>query len=109
MRRFIAWATIVAFGSWVLLGSPRQDVAGWVWPESPAPWESVDAFYYPNRNAPTVDKRQTNVGGLEACRSWARTAAAANNDPRLERGDYGCGVGLVRTAGQQRVYRLTLR
>ena len=97
------------FGGWLLLGSPKQDVAGWVWPDGPAPWETVDAFYYPNRSALTVDQRRIDVGGLEECRAWVHAAAAARNDQRMERGDYECGVGFIRDVGELRMYRLTVR
>jgi hypothetical protein len=34
---------------WGALGNPTQTIAGWLWPHSPAPWEGVDAYYYPTR------------------------------------------------------------
>ena len=30
---------------WLTLGSALQNLARWIWPNDPAPWEAVDAFY----------------------------------------------------------------
>jgi len=98
----------VAF-AWFALGTPASDIAGWTWGDRPAPWERVDAFYYPNRNNLSQDQRRLDVGTVEACRSWVLTIAAQNNDPNISRGDYECGVGFLKNLGGFRVYRVTTR
>jgi hypothetical protein len=95
---------LVGLALWFVFGDPT----GSFWPDGPAPWESVDAFYYKGRNL-LIDKHQFDVGSLEACRAWVRSAAAADGDPELHHTDYECGVGYLRNSGGIRVYRLTIR
>lgn len=102
-------AVVLLVGAWFLLGDPPGTVAGWFWPEDAAPWERVDAFYYPDRGNLLIDQRRQDVGSVDGCREWVRLAAAANNDPSLARGDYECGVGFLRSLGDVGVYRLTVR
>ena len=99
---------ILGFMVWAALGSPRQTVTGWIWPRSPAPWEAVDAFYYPDKNNPTISIGNPDVGGLAQCRTWASSAAAKQNDPQLDRGDYERGVGYLTSQGSLNRYRLTV-
>lgn len=87
----------------------RGTIAGWFWPKSPAPWETVDAFYYPSKTNLPIDRREYDMPSMESCRRWVFQQAALNGDPKLERGDYECGVGLVRNVGDLRIYRLSLR
>jgi hypothetical protein len=94
---------------WCIFGSPGETVANWFWPNEPAPWEDVDAVYYPDRNNLYSDIKQPHVGSLARCREWVHAQAAFTGDPDLERGDYECGVGFLRSLGDLSVYRLTLR
>jgi hypothetical protein len=94
---------------WGALGNPTETITGWIWPHSPAPWERVDAFYYPDKASLTVAIANHDVGGLAQCRTWATSAAATQNDPQLERGDYECGVGYLTSQGSLNRYRLTVR
>jgi hypothetical protein len=89
--------------------NPASTVANWFWPTSAAPWEEVIAVYYPNKHDLTVHQLARNVGSLENCRAWVGAKAARYNDPNLERGDYECGVGRLRTIGDLLMYRLTVR
>jgi hypothetical protein len=68
----------------------------------------VDAFYYPDKSNLRVSLETHDVGGLAQCRTWANSAAAKQNDPRLERGDYHCGVGYLYAQGSLNS-RLTVR
>lgn len=100
---------IVIIALVLIFGSPLDHASAWFWPDSAAPWEEVDAFYYPNAN--NLDNVITNegVGGLEDCRNWIIGIAASRNDPTLKRGDYECGVGFVESKYGLRVYRITTR
>ena len=89
--------------------NPASTVANWFWSTSAAPWEEVDAFYYPNKYDLTVHQRGIDGGSLENCRAWVGAKAVLYNDPNLERGDYECGVGRLRTIGDLVVYRITVR
>ena len=100
---------ILGFMVWAALGSPRQTVTGWIWPHSPAPWEAVDAFYYPDKSNLEVSLDNLDVGGLAQCRAWVNSTAAKQKDPQLERGDYHCGVGYLNAQGSLNSYRLTVR
>ena len=39
---------------WEVFGHPKQDITNWFWPNGPAAWERVDAFYYPDRGSLTA-------------------------------------------------------
>jgi hypothetical protein len=89
-------------------------VEDWLWPNGPAPWEKVSAYYYPNKEDLTVARRQYGFSSVDECRNWVFGQAAAAGDPGLGRGDYECGVGLIRRehiAGTDYldVTRLTIR
>jgi hypothetical protein len=94
---------------WGVLGNPTQTIAGWIWPHSPAPWERVDAFYYPDKSNLAVSLDNHDVDGLAQCRMWASSTAVTQNDPQMERGDYECGVGYLDSQGSLNSYRLTIR
>ena len=103
---FLAVAAIVL---WFVFGDPAKNVADWFWSSSAAPWEEVDAIYYPNRYNLTVHRSRQDVGSVEHCRAWVNAEAARRNDPDLKRGDYECGIGRLGTFGSIGVYRLTVR
>lgn len=93
---------------WVVFGDVKGTVAGWFWSDSAAPWESVHAFYYPDKNDLTVDERRLDVGTVRDCRVWVNAAALNNGDRYMERGDYECGVGCRSEYGDMFVCRLTI-
>ena len=101
----------LALGLFGLSGcdNPAQTVADWFWPSSAAPWEEVDAVYYPDKENLWNYERRRNVGSLADCRTWVRAEAMRFNDPILQRGDYECGVGRLGGAGGVDVYRLSVR
>jgi hypothetical protein len=111
MRKFVSIIAFVFFGvGWLIVGRPMNDLAGLFWPELPAPWEKVDAFYYPDRHNLSVHRGAYNVDGIAGCRSWVTAAAAANFDPRISCGDYECAIGKLQSLGDGlTVYRLTVR
>jgi len=94
---------------WFVFGDPPKNIANWFWKNDAAPWEQVDAVYYPNRNDLTVHRELIDVGSTGGCRVWVFSMAAANDDPDLVRGDYECGVGPLGSLGSIRIYRLTIR
>lgn len=100
---------LIVVALWWLLGDPKNDVAGWFWSAGAAPWEKVDAFYYPDR----MDLRQhimmPDLPSVERCQEWVYTQAAQRGDGGLTRGDYECGIGKVSNTYGLHVYRLTVR
>ena len=99
----------ILIGLWFWLGDPPKTVANMFWENDAAPWETVDAYYYPNRNDLTVFRSAFGFNSVDDCRSWVRFAAASNNDVGLTRGDFECGVGRIDAFGGMTVYRITTR
>lgn len=89
--------------------SPGQSVANALWPSSPAPWEDIDGFFYPDRNNLSSNLERRDLPSLEECRSWAASMAVAYGDPNQVQSDYECGIGRVGSFGGIGVYRLTIR
>jgi hypothetical protein len=100
---------ILALIVWAVFGSPLNTMARWFWSETAAPWEKVDAYYYPDRNNLAVHRASYNVGSINNCRVWVRAEAARLNDSWITRGDYECGVGEVDVMGDITVYRITAK
>ena len=71
----------------------------------------VDAYYYPDRTDLSEYDVAYDVGSVEACREWVEDKAFENNDQRLERGDYECGIDPEKNSsfGGLTVYRETVR
>lgn len=104
-------AVYIVLGILLLLfvfGDLKTKLANVFWSNAVAPWEDVNAFYYPDKNDLTVDVRSLGVGSLEACRDWVDEQASAQNDGAMIRGDYECGVGCKPLNGDMFVCRLTL-
>jgi hypothetical protein len=95
--------------SYFIFGTPISDFSNFVWPNSPAPWEQVDAFYYPSRSNLTAHQEAYDVKSLDGCRAWVATQARSQDDPRLSRGDYECAIGKIKDFGGLTVYRITTR
>lgn len=103
---------------WLVVGEPIDDVADFLadllYSDRSAPWETVDAFYYPDKSDLAVDVRQYHLPTVDDCRKWARRQAAERGDFGMLAGDYECGVGFDRFLGDPAVgegvaiYRLTL-
>ena len=95
---------------WFWLGSPLSTLANLFWSESNAPWETVDAFYYPDASNLFIHEEMTGFESVDDCRRWARQMAWQDGDPEMRRSDYECGVGFVEYfASDVKVYRLTVR
>lgn len=100
---------LVGVGLWFLFGTPLVTVADWLWGSEAAPWETVDAFYYPNRGDLTEYQFAGGLSSVQSCRDQVHLMAARNNDPGLMRGSYECGVQMIDTFGTLKVYRATVR
>lgn len=101
---------VIAIAIWGLIGSPLRSMADAIWPSNPAPWERVDAFFYPDKTNLWVHKMERGLGSVEECRRWVRQKAAANQDPDLTRSDFECGIGWIRDgAAGLKIYRATVR
>jgi hypothetical protein len=107
MKNGFKWTVGVVFVLWILFGHPLNFIAGIFWPESNAPWENVDAYYYPNASNLSDWKSQMDIGSVQACRDWVEGSAAIMGDVDLRRGDYECGVG-CKTRDGLNICRLTI-
>ena len=102
----LKWIVGIVIAFWVLSAAPSF-LANTFWAETNAPWEKVDAFYYPDASDLTEWEEKMDVGSVQACRDWVEDAAAAKGDPNIDRGDYECGVGCKESDGFN-VCRLTV-
>ena len=102
-------AILIATALWFIFGNAPVNIADMFWEEEAAPWETVDAFYYPDRNDLTQFQQTTDLVSVDDCRAWVSSAAALNGDPSLFRGDYECGIEVVDSLGSISVYRNTVR
>lgn len=98
-----------AVGLWFWLGDPPKNVADWFYRDDAAPWETVDAYYYPSRADLSASRSILGLKDVQACRDWVYDQAAANHDALLTRGDYECGVGRLDAFMGVNVYRLTIQ
>lgn len=101
---------IAALALWWFFGDPGTTVADWLYPDEAAPWETVDAFYYPNRQDLTKHEEFKGLDSVTGCRSMVQNMALRHNDQLITKGDYECGVGQLKGdfAGLN-VYRLTVK
>lgn len=106
MKQILKWIVGMILIFWILSAIPLF-LTSVFWSESNAPWESVDAFYYPDANNLAEWESEMNVGSVQACRDWVEDSAAAKGDSNLERGDYECGVN-CRSRDGFNVCRLTV-
>ena len=102
-------ALVLALLAWAVFGSVPHTFVKWFWSQVAAPWERVDAYYYPNRNDRTVHRVSYDVGSIDDCRAWVRTEAARDGDPGMVRSAYECGVGEIERVGGLTVYRITAK
>ena len=100
---------LIAVGVWFVLGDPPKTVANWFWEYEAAPWETVDAFYYPDRNDLSKFQKVSGLSSVDGCRNSVRSMAANNGDASLTRGDYECGIELIDNFVGIGVYRYTTR
>lgn len=91
---------------WAIFGSPKHDLADWFYKYEPAPWETVDAFYYPDNNNLAKYSGAYGLKTLDECRDWATRQAIAHNDGFFYHSSYLCWIGKTdkEFAGMQ-VYR----
>lgn len=107
MWRFVL--VFVGLFGWVLLGEPTRDLANLFWPDAPAPWETVDGVYYPDRYDLSFYEEKVGFADLEECRDWVASRAFSLGDRGIRLGDYECGFGFLREWGGGKVYRNTAR
>lgn len=100
---------IAGVGAWFYFGDPPRTVAGWFWPDSVAPWESVDGFFYPNRNNLAEHIEQFGLADVSACQTWARNQAIELRDPDMLGSDYECGIGNAEDWNGFKVSRATVK
>ena len=100
---------ILAIIAWFIFGKPISSGTDLLWPTSPAPWERVDAFYYPDKM--DFAKLQTKRGfkTVPECKAWIKAQAAANNDPEMRQGKYKCAIGFMGNEFGKKVYRVLVK
>lgn len=103
------WILLFLFASWFYFGDPPKDLANLFWENDAAPWETVDAYYYPNRNNLHHYEEMLGLPSVEHCREWVRAVAAINGDSALARGGYECAIEILDYYGGLPVYRTTVR
>ena len=74
-----------------------------------APWETVDAYFYPDRSNLEKFERQDGLESVDACKMWVNAAAARANDSSIRRGDYQCGVGESDSLAGMKIYRVVVK
>ncbi|WP_141245827.1 hypothetical protein [Mesorhizobium sp. WSM3862] len=100
---------LLGIGAWFLFGDPGKTVANWWWPNDAAPWETVDAFYYPNVGDLSIVQQKHGLKDVQACRDWVSAAAYIARDPMMTHSDYECGLGKPKDyQGMMNVYRATV-
>jgi len=102
----IKFVLITVVIHYLIFGSAKKDLGNMLWPEDAAPWETVDAYYYPDDSDPSRFETATGLENKEQCRDWAYAAAARNRDPDLAQGDYECGIGKVNEFESITIYRI---
>lgn len=100
---------IFAVGLWFLIGDPPKSIANAFWESAAAPWETVDAYYYPNRSDLSVFQSISGLSSVDDCRVWVRMTAAVNDDIGVVRGDYEYAIQVIDTFAGINVYRTTVR
>ncbi|MDB5265839.1 MAG: hypothetical protein JWM39_552 [Parcubacteria group bacterium] len=83
---------ILAIVCWFAIGNPKNDIASVVWANSPAPWESVTGFYYPDKSDLSDNPQTQDSGTLGNCRDWAAITITASVDPTGQSSTYACGI-----------------
>jgi len=86
--------------------NPKNEVASLFWPESPAPWETVDAYYYPDADRMWELERLEGFATVSACKVWAWDQAMVRGDTMMKRGAYECGFGAYGYLGLKPIYRV---
>ena len=97
-------------GLWFWFGDPGRFVADQIYKSDAAPWETVDAFYYPDRSNLNIFETKAGLKSVDECRTEVNGLAYAASDAGLRRGDYECGVGKLKGDYYGlSVYRLTVK
>jgi hypothetical protein len=100
---------LIFIALWIIFGNVPMNIADIFWQEEAAPWERVDAFYYPDRNNLTMYRKMPDLKSVDECRAWVRSSSALSGDDGLYRGDYECGIGILDNSGSYSIYRNTVR
>jgi len=96
--------------AWWYFGDLSNRAANWFYENDAAPWETVDAFYYPSRHDLTKHESVAGLSNVLECRRAVYDMAVRYNDQSIRRGDYECAVGRTgKSFGGIPVYRLTVQ
>ena len=100
---------LLLIAAWFVFGDPPNNVANWFWKADAAPWETVDAFYYPDESDLEVFIVGYGKKTVEQCRDWVYLKAAEYQDWGIKRGDYECAIEPIDSIGSLVIYRATTR
>jgi hypothetical protein len=100
---------LVAIILWFLVGDPPKTIANVFWPRDAAPWETVDAFYYPHRNDLSNYQMISGLKSVDDCRAMIQSIARTYNDGSRTTGAYECAIEIVDSIQGENVYRTTTR
>lgn len=99
---------LLAASAWFFFGDPPRTIANWFWPDDAAPWETVDAFYYPSSADLSQHVERHGLANVQECRDWVQRTAYQHDDPGMVRSDYECGLGTPSDWNGLKVYRNTV-
>ena len=81
-----ALPVLLLIAAWFVFGDPPKNLANWFWKSDAAPWETVDAYYYPNKNDLEIVIFGHGKKTVEQCRDWVYSKAATYQDWGIKRG-----------------------
>jgi hypothetical protein len=94
---------------WAAFGEPKKNIANSFYEFEAAPWETVDAFFYPDSNDLTQYQKQTGFNSVDECRDWVFSMAQQINDASMLRSDYECGIEIIDQLYDLSIYRTTVK
>lgn len=98
----------LALAGALLAGCDDNPIYLW-YPDTAAPWETVDGTYWPDSSSISLLKSKTGFETVEECRKWARWWASKNKDDAFIRGSYICAIGPAHDQEHQGHYRLKVK
>lgn len=114
MAKILIYAGGIILAVWLLSSDPLKQAAYAFWPNSPAPWEDIEGYYYPDRESQYHRfgryTRREGFASVEDCRRWAMSLAERLDREQQRSAAYSCAWGLTDVYEPHlRIYRGTTR